>query len=487
MRIAIGSIKHESNTNSPNRTNIECFKRKQYLIGNEIVEFHKNRKTEIGGFLSVALPSNEIFPTISVDAISSGMVERVTFEFLYNKLLSMLSSIEFDAIFLCLHGSMCVDEIEDPEGFLLKNLRNRYPKIIIGCTLDHHANVSKEMVENSDFLVSFRTHPHIDQFETGLRAGTLMGVGKIKDFKKTFVQLPLITPAENMSEPIEILRTYTENLCDRSDVVSASFQVGYPWADVSIMGSSIYIIHSDEFPDNLIEEFSRLFWSLRDSFQFPIKPLSYIKDLNKNKSNKPYVLNELSDCIFGGSSGDVVTTATWLVKNCPNPSAVVGIVDKESVEKAFTLGIGNKGDFLIGGKICTKGNPPLQIYAEVVSIFEDLQPKSIMAMEEGPISGKLAVIRSKSVDIILVEYPSRVGGAALFDAIGLSTSNYKFIVVKEGLNPFVTYEGICEEIVMIDSPGFNPQKLTSEMYKKVNRKLYPIFEVGLDEKIVSIY
>ena len=72
MRIAIGSIKHESNTNATHRTSLENFKREQFLIGNEVVEYHRNRKTEMGGFLSVVQPGNEIIPTISVNAVSLG-------------------------------------------------------------------------------------------------------------------------------------------------------------------------------------------------------------------------------------------------------------------------------------------------------------------------------------------------------------------------------------------------------------------------------
>lgn len=55
------------------------------------------------------------------------------------------------------------------------------------------------------------------------------------------------------------------------------------------------------------------------------------------------------------------------------------------------------------------------------------------------------------------------------------------------MNPFVTYKGVCEKIIMIDSPGFNPQNLTADMYRHLGRRIYPIHEVGLDEKIVQTY
>lgn len=135
-------------------------------------------------------------------------------------------------------------------------------------------------------------------------------------------------------------------------------------------------------------------------------PLSYIDELDSRLNTKPYVLNELSDCVFGGASGDVTTTAHYLLKNTIRPSLLVGLVDKGAVAQAFNLSAGGSGDFSIGGKICTQGNDPLVGHGTVLSLFENVSPKSLMAMEEGEVTGRVAVVRIRHLDVILVEFPA---------------------------------------------------------------------------------
>jgi len=480
MRIAIGSIIHESNTFSTLFTDIDAFKRKQYLKGSDVISAHRGTRSELGGFLSAIPGAIEIVPTISAVAMPSGIVTRAAYDELRDELLSRLPGDGCDGIFLALHGSMCVEDLEDPEGDLLSILRKKYPGTVIGCTLDHHANVSKAMVANSDFLVGFRTHPHVDQYEVGVHAAGLIMDPRLRKAEKAFIQIPMVTPAENRTEPISLLKQRTEELCARPGILSASYFVGYPWADVSIMGSSVYVLQQPGVSQPYAEEFASLLWSLRDAFHYEIRDLSSLGFLMSPHPQKPVILNELSDCTFGGSSGDVVSTATYLVKHRAPSAAVVGIVDPTTVEEAFSLGEGTWGDFSIGGKICLRDNPPLHVRARVESLHRNVRPKSPMLMESGMLFTRVAVLRVDDVRLMMIEYPGQIGGPAFFDAIGLSAENFQTIVVKEGLNPFVTYRETAREIIMVESPGFDPQKLSPDLYRHLNRSIYPIQYIDLD-------
>ena len=480
MKIAIGSIVHESNTFSTLYTDIDAFRRKQYLKGNDVISGHRGRRSELGGFLSAIPDTVEIVPTISAEAMPSGIVAKAAYEELRDELLSRLPGDDIDGIFLALHGSMCVEDLEDPEGDLLSILRKKYPDAVIGCTLDHHANVSAAMVANSDFLVGFRTHPHVDQYEVGVHAAGLITDPRLRRARKAFIQIPMVTPAENRSEPIRLLKRRTEELCARPGVLSASYFVGYPWADVSIMGSSVYVLQQPDVTEPYAEDFARLLWSLRDAFHYEIHSLPSLEFLLSPHPQKPVILNELSDCTFGGSSGDVVSTATYLVRHRAPSAAVVGIVDPSTVEEAFSLGEGAWGDFSIGGKICLRDNPPLRVRALVESLRRNVRPQSPMLMESGMLFGRVAVLKVDDVRLMIIEYPGQIGGPAFFDAIGLSAKNFQTIVVKEGLNPFVTYKDSGREIIMVESPGFDPQKLTPNLYRHLNRSIYPIQFIDLE-------
>ena len=243
------------------------------------------------------------------------------------------------------------------------------------------------------------------------------------------------------------------------------------------MGASVYVLATS---GAYIKEFARFMWSLRDQFGYAIHILKDIDMDIRSQHTRPIVLNELSDCTFGGAAGDVMTTATYLVTHHIPKAAVVGIVDPGSVEQAFKVGVGVKEKFTIGGKICMKNNPSLKISAEVVSLHTNVCPKSHMEMESGMVFNRVAIISAEGVHLLLIEYPGPIGGPAFFDAVGLSATDYQVIVVKEGLNPFVTYNNVCEKILMVESPGFNPQRLTPDLFHHLNKKLYPIYSDVLD-------
>ncbi len=438
----------------------------------------------MGGFLATIPQGTIIIPTLSAVAMPSGIILRETYESIINSLLNHLSGEQLDGIFLALHGSMCVEGIEDPEGDLLYRLRVLYPQIVIGCTLDHHANVSNEMVKYSDFLVGYRTHPHVDHYEVGCTAANLMCRPDIRNLEKAFVKLPFVTRAENKSEPIDKMKTYTEKLCRNNSIIGASFFVGYPWADVSIMGCSIYVLQEKTVlgtnKTRYAEEFALFFWSLRDEFHFTLEKVESIPKLLKQKNSGPLVLDELSDCTFGGSSGDAVATARYLAKNQIARSIVIGIVDAETVEKAFTVKQGNSDQFTIGGKVCKKDNPPLVGYATVVSLHINVCPVSPMLMESGMLFKRVALLDFKGVLLAVIEYPGQIGGPAFLKAIGLQAEDFDCIVVKEGMNPFVTYHEVASRIVMIESPGFNPQELSPDLYTQLVEPVYPIFPMEAD-------
>ncbi|GEM_PF-2101941 len=472
---------------------MDSFIRKQYLQGTAVIDQHKGTKSELGGFLATIPLDTIIVPTLSAIAMPSGIILHDTYETIIDTLIGHLKGQQLDGIFLALHGSMCVQGIEDPEGDLLRRLRQMFPQAVIGCTLDHHANVTKEMVEYSDFLVGYRTHPHVDHYEVGCAAAALMVRPDIKKLEKAFVKLPFVTPAENRSEPIEKLKTYAELLFQNPDIVGASFFVGYPWADVSIMGCSVYVLQKKAIlgtsmpSTRFAEEFASFFWSLRDDFHFALEKVDSIPKLLKQKGKQkiegPLVLDELSDCTFGGSSGDAVATAWYLANQHIAKSIVIGIVDAETVERAFTVGAGNTEHFTIGGKICRKDNPSIVGKATVASLHKDVRPQSPMLMESGMLFKRVAIIDFRGVLLAVIEYPGQIGGPAFLEAVGLRVEDFDCIVVKEGMNPFVTYREVASSIVMVESPGFNPQVLSPDLYTRLIEPVYPIFPMEADSYI----
>ncbi len=482
MNIVIGSIMHESNTFAPYSTDIEVFKRTQYLTGDEIMEYHLNQRSEIGGILKTFKEKAvNVIPTLSTCAMPYGVVTRKTYSLLKEQLIrGIKANIDrLDGVLLVLHGSMTVENFGDGEGDLLKDVRTVLPsEKCLAATLDHHANVSEAMTNNTDFLIGYRTHPHIDQFEVGCTAAELM-VTLIKEKPKltqSFIKLPLMTPGENKSEPIREMRSEIKRIEEDPHVFTASFFVGYPWADVSISGASVMVITRDNkaLTEKYAKELAQRMWELRRDFKFHIYSIEEAVKLGMETREKPVLLDELCDCTLGGSSGDVVTSMKYLVENGIKNSVAVGIVDPESVSQAVKAGIGGTVHLKIGGKICKEDNPPLHFSGKVKKIDENTSGKgSVHAGYETKI-GKVVVIEDDGFEIILIEKPGKIGGPSFLEALGINPKEKDFIVSKEGLNPLVTYKDVAGRILMVDSPGFDRQNLRTEDYKKVIRPIFPL-------------
>ncbi|MFA7184486.1 MAG: M81 family metallopeptidase, partial [Victivallales bacterium] len=277
FNIAIGSVMHESNTFSPITTNLEDFKQDQLLMGKAVFDYHRGKSTEIGGMLE-ALEKRGVSPKplISAVAIPSGPVSSETFDFILEKLETDLKKLDNpDGLLLALHGGMSTETIGDTEGFLLRRVRKiTGPRTLIGVTLDHHANLSKAMVETADFIIGYKTHPHVDQYDIGVKAAEtlLFFLENRRRPTMKLVKLPLLLPGESSPVPRAKLLRLVEKLEKTAGVMSASFFIGFPFADHEDVGASaIAVTDGDaELAKSAAEKLAQLIWDLRAEFTLPV-------------------------------------------------------------------------------------------------------------------------------------------------------------------------------------------------------------------------
>ena len=72
MRLLIGEFSHESNCFCAGPTRIADFRAHQYLLGDEVIEAHRGKRTVLGGFLDAATGGgHEVVPTVSASCPSS--------------------------------------------------------------------------------------------------------------------------------------------------------------------------------------------------------------------------------------------------------------------------------------------------------------------------------------------------------------------------------------------------------------------------------
>ena len=123
-RIIVAQCHQEISSFNPILSHYEDFK---VETGSAVIEQHTNARDELGGALSVFGQANnvEVVPAYSARSLTSGgVLAAPDFEQLSGEFINALRSAgSIDGIYFALHGAMCAEQEDDPEGYLLEESR----------------------------------------------------------------------------------------------------------------------------------------------------------------------------------------------------------------------------------------------------------------------------------------------------------------------------------------------------------------------------
>ncbi len=157
----------------------------------------------MGGFIHVLSAARvHIAPVGAAWAVTAGRMMGSDCDRLAGEFTAGLRQIgRPEALLQAMHGAQTAQGIDDVEGLFLVRARQvlgvSAPVVV---TRDLHANITRAMVDNATAIVGYHTYPHIDLYETGVKAARLLLrilVGEVAPVM-AFRRLPMIVPAENM-------------------------------------------------------------------------------------------------------------------------------------------------------------------------------------------------------------------------------------------------------------------------------------------------
>ncbi len=375
-KIAFGGIMHESNTFSRTLTDLKAFSQ---TIGTEIISAWKDSHHEIGGFIQCTEKQDVIgIPTLFATATPSGPVTEDAFEKLTEMLIKKLKSIpNLDGILIALHGAMVVESYPDGDGEVLNRLRESFGEALpIVVTLDHHANVSQQMVDKSTALVIYKTNPHIDQRQRGIQAGELLmrilkeNIIPIQTFAKPAMILNILYQ-NTSAEPMAAIMRNADELEQHPNILVANVAAGYPYADVWEIGPS-FVVVTDNDPQLAHTEANRLsdmMWNIHDQLSLNLPDASIAVQQAIHSEKHPVILVEMGDNIGGGSPGDSTILLTELIRQKASGYVVV-LCDPESVEICVQIGVGNEVSLIVGGKTDNLHGEPVSIQGTIRLIHD---------------------------------------------------------------------------------------------------------------------
>jgi microcystin degradation protein MlrC len=489
MRYAVGTLYLECNSFSPERTTLDYFRQNGYLLfGDEILAAQGGQRTELGGFLGVcARRGIQAVPTVAAWAVPHGLLQADAYAELKREFVSRIRRAEpLDGVYLALHGSMVVEGLDDPEGDLLEAVREIVGNRPLVATLDFHANVTTRMARAADILVGYNSFPHTNLFETGQKAGELAWRhhGRTRDLRRIFVKLPLVAPAERMTivgeEPMVQLIRELEAAEDGEEILALSAFGVQCWLDIAEMGCSVLaVVRVDqvERARQIVARAAAEFWSLRKTFlDFPFSsPDDAIRE-GLAAAEQPIVLNEPSDNVGAGATGDSTYVLEALLRLRVEATSYVPIVDPAAVAAAVRAGVGSELALEVGGALNGRFSRPLRVRGRVRTLF-DGRYRYAGPMFHGVETsmGRTAVLElGRNIFVQLTELPVWTIDPEHYRCVGLVPERAKFLVVKSQGSFKAAYEGLARRVLYLDTPGISGSNLLQLPFTKIDREhTYP--------------
>ncbi|MFL5245696.1 MAG: M81 family metallopeptidase [Gemmataceae bacterium] len=491
MRIAIGQLWQETNTFNPLPTTRADFEQFGVCRGAELVKTMAETN-ELGGFIQSLRQwpeAPEIMGLVRLPAWPAGPATQETFAWLQEEILQALNqALPIDGLLLALHGALVAEGTPDVEGAILGPVRRRIgPEIPLVATLDLHANVTARMVKAADALVLYHTAPHIDVFETGQRAATVLrrilvdGARPVTAFQK----IPAVFPAEraNTQDKASISQTFKQRLLDletNPKILCAGLGTVQPWLDIPELGTAALVV-SDRDEQLAISECRGLateVWQHRTDYLPQLIPVKEAVRLAHENDDGLVVLSDSADATTSGAPGD----SNWVLRellqyNWRRP-ALVTLVDPQVVTEVKRLGIGATWSGPLGGKRDKRFCQPIPVEAKATGLFDARFILSGHLAKNMPIDmGASAILRVGNVHVVLTSRAGPHFAPQLFQAAGLDPFGAAVLVAKSPCGFRAAYEGRAKKIIVVKAPGCAPSDFWNYEYQNIPRPMWPWDEI----------
>lgn len=491
FKIAIAQFQHESNTFAKFTTKLDRFQQTNLTEGQEIIDFsHSGVLDYVSGAVLTGEKYDdvELIPLYSAYSMPSGTIDGETYDFIANNIISRLRQHADDLDGLCfvLHGAGVSERTLDLEGSMLKACREILgPNKPIVATLDLHANISEEMIQNADALVSCKCYPHSDTYETGCKAMDILHSILAGQYKPHMVvkKIPMLMQMGMASTTCEPMKSVVEMFAkveSRPSMIDCTFVHGFNSGDTPFTSAAVISIATDgETARAAAEEVGEKVWLRRsDFYKTVVAPSDGVKAAKKLA--KPVVINESSDNPGGGSPGDSTHLLRALVESDVTRCCFASIVDPETVAKAVAAGVGNTVDVAIGGKIDGLHGAPVEVKNAYVRSISDGKVflRSRMMHDYPTFFGTtVRLVIDGRVDVIVCEVPNQIMDDSIYELMGIDVRKYDYIGLKSSVHfrdYFAGVTDIAKSIVTVDGPGICTGDLFSYDFKQLPRQTtYP--------------
>jgi microcystin degradation protein MlrC len=479
-KILVAECKQEVSTFNPVHSGREDF---DITRGQAILDYHRPRRSEMGGALSVfdAQADVEVVPTFAARQITSGGLlageafQRIAAEFL----AALREAPAVDGVYFSMHGAMAAEGEADPEGYLLQEARKILGEALpFVVSLDLHGILTDRMMEHSDAVVMFHTYPHVDFWETGERAARLLL--RIMAGEAHPVSAKVAIPALVRGDEL-ITETGLFGQCIRSaqaverspgGLVAGMF-IGNPFTDVPDL-QTYSVVTTDGDPRRAQAEAIRIaeqFWPFRERMQVPLETVEASVAIAA-KTRGTVVMVDAADATSSGASGDSNAILAELLRTGYPGRALIPVVDPAAVRAAWAAGVGGTVHTTVGGAMDPGRFRPLPVVGKV-RLLSDGSFRSESFGDEW-FAGNTAVIDVGAVTLVVTSRPVSLWDRALFYAHGQDPRKFDLVVVKSPHCERHMFAAWCTRLINVDAPGSSSANLRRLGHTRCPRPIFPL-------------
>jgi microcystin degradation protein MlrC len=447
MRLLVAMMKHETNTFSPVRTDLERF------------------------------------------MAWGGHVEAAAYEFMTGKILDAVRE-GVDAALLDLHGAMVSETTDDGEGTLLEKMREIAPDLPIAVTYDLHTNLTQKMIDNCTCLIGYKTYPHVDMRAVGEKIGRVMldYLAGRNSPVMAWGHPPLLAQTLRMGhddEPMKSLLDLAREAEAQPGILAATVFGGFPLADFHDAGASVCVVAdgdmalAEAWRDRLVEQM----WKNREEFVYRGEPLEDAVSRAKALTDGPVLLLDHADNVGSGGTQDVMVVIEEVLRQGLKDVAVAAVYDPEAIKAMQKAGIGATVTLQLGGKtempsIDMKGEP-LEVTGTVKSLTNgEWIVRGPMYTGVKVSMGHSAVLDTGDVEIVITSQHHEPWDLGVFTSVGIQPEHKRYLLLKSRIHYRAGFGDLGKHTITCDGHGVTTSDNTLLDFQKVRRPIYPLDNIN---------
>ncbi|WP_031359320.1 M81 family metallopeptidase [Caballeronia sordidicola] len=486
MKILIARMNHETNTFSPVATPLAAFGHHGPDYGDEAYRQNKGMRTAMAAFIDAAERAGaQCVTPVSASANPSGPVAADAYDAICDAILAAAPGC--DAVLLDLHGAMVAEQTADGEGDLLARVRAALPAAPIAVALDLHANVTQKMIDHADVIVSFKTYPHVDMYETGEHAARLL-FDRLQGRARPVLawrQPPLLTSTLRSATAEGAMRRAVEaaRAAEADGMLAVSVLAGFALADIPAPCISVVVVGDGDTAkaEAVAERIAQQIWRERDDFVYRSPPLAesvaQAASLARGADKPVLMLDHGDNCMSGGTCDTMDLLEEALAQGLDG--LVSGpLCDPEAVAALIAAGVGSTLTVPVGNKLPARPGARRAPFIATGIVRAITDGEYVIS---GPIytgqrafMGRSAVLDTGAAILVVTERTQEPWDLGVFESVGIDPRRARFLLLKSRMYCRPVFVPIAAALVECDSRGVTGSGYELFNFERITRPVYPL-------------